>query len=139
MEFPMERTFLMIKPDGVKRGLVGEIIARFERKGLKLVALDHVQASRETVEAHYAVHRDKPFFAGVVDFILSGPVVTMVWEGDDVIAIARKLMGATKPTEAAPGTIRGDFSYSVEQNLIHGSDSRETAAAEIALWYPTLK
>jgi nucleoside-diphosphate kinase len=135
----MERTFLMIKPDGVKRGLVGEIIGRFERKGFKLLALDHVNASRETVEAHYAVHKDKSFFNGVVDFILSGPVVTMVWEGGDIVAIARKLMGATKPTEATPGTIRGDFSNSVEQNLIHGSDSSENAAAEIALWYPNLK
>ncbi len=134
----MERTFLMIKPDGVRRGLVGEIIARFERKGFKLIALDHIHASRETVEAHYGVHRDKPFFNGVVGFILSGPVVTMVWEGDEIVAIARKLMGATKPTEAAPGTIRGDFSNSVEQNLIHGSDSVENAAAEIALWYPNL-
>jgi nucleoside-diphosphate kinase len=134
----MERTFLMIKPDGVRRGLVGEIISRFERKGLKLIALDHIHASHETVEAHYGVHREKPFFAGVVGFILSGPVVTMVWEGDEVVAIARKLMGATKPTESAPGTIRGDFSYSVEQNLIHGSDSPENAEAEIALWYPSL-
>ena len=134
----MERTFLMIKPDGVRRGLVGEIVARFERKGLKLIALDLVHASRETVEAHYGVHREKPFFAGVVGFILSGPVVTMVWEGDEVIAISRKLMGATKPTEANPGTIRGDYSNSVEQNLIHGSDSVENAASEIALWYPNL-
>ncbi len=134
----MERTFLMIKPDGVKRGLVGEIISRFERKGYTLVALDHVSASRETVEAHYAVHRDKPFFNGVVDFILSGPVVTMVWEGNDIVSIARKLMGATKPVDAVPGTIRGDYSNSTEQNLIHGSDSVENALAEIALWYPSL-
>jgi nucleoside-diphosphate kinase len=134
----MERTFLMIKPDGVKRGLVGEIIGRFEKKGFKLIALNQLDAKRETVEAHYAVHRDKPFFAGVVNFILSGPVVTMVWEGEDVVAIARKMMGATKPTESASGTIRGDFSNSVEKNLIHGSDSPDTAATEINLWYPNI-
>jgi nucleoside-diphosphate kinase len=138
MYFPMERTFLMIKPDGVERRLVGKIISRLEQKGLKLVALKHFAAPRATVEAHYAVHREKPFFAGVVNFILTGPVVPMVWEGDDVINIARKLMGATKPSDAAPGTIRGDFSNSVEKNLIHGSDSPETAAYEINLWFPEL-
>ena len=134
----MERTFLMIKPDGVERHLVGEIISRFENKGLKLVALKHFVAPRETVEAHYGVHREKPFFKGVVDFVVSGPVVPMVWEGADVITITRKLMGATKPSEAAPGTIRGDFSNSVEKNLIHGSDSLENAAFEIGLWFPEL-
>jgi nucleoside-diphosphate kinase len=134
----MERTFLMIKPDGVERHLVGEIISRFERKGLKLVALKHFVAPRETVEKHYAVHREKAFFNTVVDFVVSGPVVPMVWEGDDVINITRKMMGATKPSEAIPGTIRGDFSNSVEKNLIHGSDSPETAAYEIPLWFPEL-
>jgi nucleoside-diphosphate kinase len=135
----MERTFLMIKPDAVKRGLIGEIIGRFERKGFKLIALDHTHASRETVEAHYAIHRDKPFFTPVVNFILTGPVVTMVWEGDDIISIARRMMGATRPTESVPGTIRGDYASNVEENLIHGSDSPETAAYEIGLWYPNLK
>jgi nucleoside-diphosphate kinase len=136
--FPMERTFLMIKPDGVQRRLVGEIIRRFEQKGFTLVALQHRTASREQAEAHYGVHRDKPFFAGVVAFITSGPVVTMVWEGNDVIALARKLMGATKPADSLPGTIRGDYADSIEKNLIHGSDSVETAGEEISLWFPDL-
>ncbi|MCW3062218.1 MAG: ndk [Capsulimonas sp.] len=131
----MERTFLMVKPDGVKRGLVGEIIQRFEQKGFKLVELKMLTPTRELAEEHYGVHRDKPFFAGVVDFISSGPVVATVWEGDDVIALSRKLVGATKPSEAAPGTIRGDYANSVGENLIHGSDSVENADAEIKLWF----
>ncbi|MEO7715939.1 MAG: nucleoside-diphosphate kinase [Capsulimonas sp.] len=131
----MERTFLMVKPDGVKRGLVGEIIQRFEQKGFKLVELKMLTPTRELAEEHYGVHRDKPFFAGVVDFISSGPVVATVWEGDDVIALSRKLVGATKPSEAAPGTIRGDYANSVGENLIHGSDSVENAEAEIKLWF----
>jgi len=134
----MERTFLMIKPDGVQRRLVGEIIGRFENKGLKLVGLKALTPSQSLAEEHYAVHRDKPFFPGVVSFITSGPVVASVWEGPDAISLARKLMGATKPSDAAPGTIRGDFANSVEQNLIHGSDSPETAATEIKLWFPEL-
>ena len=134
----MERTFLMVKPDGVERRLVGEIIARLERKGFTLAGLQMLTPSREMAEKHYEVHRGKPFFDGVVRFVTSGPVVAMVWEGDDVIALARKLMGATKPADAAPGTIRGDFANSIEQNLIHGSDSPETAAQEIALWFPSL-
>jgi nucleoside-diphosphate kinase len=131
----LERTFLMVKPDGVKRGLVGEIIQRFEQKGFKLVELKMLTPTRELAEEHYGVHRDKPFFAGVVDFISSGPVVATVWEGDDVIALSRKLVGATKPSEAAPGTIRGDYANSVGENLIHGSDSVENADAEIKLWF----
>lgn len=125
----------MVKPDGVKRGLVGEIIQRFEQKGFKLVELKMLTPTRELAEEHYGVHRDKPFFAGVVDFISSGPVVATVWEGDDVIALSRKLVGATKPSEAAPGTIRGDYANSVGENLIHGSDSVENAEAEIKLWF----
>jgi nucleoside-diphosphate kinase len=131
----MERTFLMVKPDGVRRGLVGEIILRFENKGYKLAELQMLTPSRERAEAHYEVHRGKPFFDGVVSFITSGPVVAMVWEGENVIEVSRKLMGATKPTESAPGTIRGDYSHSIEQNLIHGSDAAETAATEIKLWF----
>ncbi|BDI33824.1 nucleoside diphosphate kinase [Capsulimonas corticalis] len=131
----MERTFLMVKPDGVQRRLVGEIIQRFEQKGFKLVELKLLTPTRELAEEHYGVHRDKPFFEGVVSFISSGPVVAMVWEGDDVIALSRKLVGATKPSDAAPGTIRGDYANSVGENLIHGSDSVENAEAEIKLWF----
>jgi nucleoside-diphosphate kinase len=136
--FPMatERTFLAIKPDGVQRGLVGEIIGRFERKGFKLVGLKQLTPSRSLVEEHYGVHRERPFFAGLVDFLSSGPVVAMVWEGDGVIGSARTLIGATKPLEAAPGTIRGDYAIDVGRNICHGSDSPAGAAAEIAHWFP---
>jgi nucleoside-diphosphate kinase len=132
---PTERTFLAIKPDGVQRGLVGEIIGRFERKGFKLVGLKQLTPSRELAENHYGVHRERPFFAGLVDFITSGPVVAMVWEGDGVIAAARLMIGATKPLEASPGTIRGDLAINIGRNVIHGSDGAETAADEIRLWF----
>jgi nucleoside-diphosphate kinase len=132
---PAERTFIAIKPDGVQRGLVGEIIGRFERKGFKLVGLKQLTPSRELAENHYGVHRERPFFAGLVDFITSGPVVAMVWEGDGVILAARLMIGATKPLEAAPGTIRGDLAINIGRNVIHGSDGAETAAQEIALWF----
>ena len=131
----MERTFLMVKPDGVRRGLVGEIIRRFEDKGFTLASLRMLTPTREMAEAHYAVHRGKPFFEGVVSFIASGPVVAMVWEGEGAVSLSRKLMGATKPEDAAPGTIRGDFANTIEQNLIHGSDSAENAVEEIKLWF----
>jgi nucleoside-diphosphate kinase len=131
----MERTFLMIKPDGVQRGLVSNIIGRFETKGFTLVGMKFMAVSRELAEKHYDVHRERPFFAGLVDFITSGPVVAMVWEGDGVIASARKIIGATKPLEADPGTIRGDLGVTVGRNIIHGSDAPETAQAEIALWF----
>lgn len=131
----MERTFIAIKPDGVQRGIVGEIIRRFESKGFTLVGLKLMQASRELAEQHYAVHKERPFFAGLVDFITSGPLVAMVWEGDGVIASARKLIGATNPLNAEPGTIRGDYGVSVGRNLIHGSDAPETAQQEIKLWF----
>src|SRR5579872_6824134 len=134
----MERTFLMIKPDGVERKLVGEIIRRFEDKGFRLVALKMLTPAKALAEEHYAVHRGKSFFEGVVSFITSGPVVATVWEGEGVIELARKLMGATKPIDSAPGTIRGDYANSIEQNLIHGSDAPETAAQEIKLWFPEL-
>ncbi len=130
-----ERTFLAIKPDGVQRGLVGEIIGRFERKGFKLVGLKQLTPSRELAEQHYGVHRERPFFPGLVEFITSGPVVAMVWEGDGVIAAARLMIGATKPLEAAPGTIRGDLAVNIGRNVIHGSDGDETAVFEIGLWF----
>jgi len=130
-----ERTFLAIKPDGVQRGLVGEIIGRFERKGFKLVGLKQLTPTRSLVEEHYGVHRERPFFAGLVDFLSSGPVVAMVWEGDGVIGSARTLIGATKPLEAAPGTIRGDLAINIGRNVIHGSDAPETAEFEIGLWF----
>ena len=131
----VERTFVAIKPDGVQRGLIGEILGRFERKGFKLVALKQLTPSRELAEKHYGVHRERPFFAGLVDFITSGPVIAMVWEGDGVIASARTLIGATKPLEANPGTIRGDLAVNIGRNVIHGSDGSETAKFEIGLWF----
>ncbi len=130
-----ERTFIAIKPDGVQRGLIGEVVGRFERKGFKLVALKQLIPSRELAEKHYGVHRDRPFFSTLVDFISSGPVVAMVWEGDGVIASARNLIGATKPLEANPGTIRGDLAINIGRNVIHGSDGSETASFEIDLWF----
>lgn len=131
----MERTFLMIKPDGVQRGLVGEIIHRYEVKGFTLVGLKMMTVSQELAEKHYDVHRDKPFFKGLVEFITSGPVVAMVWEGEGVIASARKLIGATNPLTAEPGTIRGDYGITIGRNIIHGSDAVETALTEIGLWF----
>ena len=131
----MERTFLAIKPDGVQRHLVGEIIRRYEAKGFKLIGLKMLQPSRELAEKHYAVHKERLFFAGLVDFITSGPLVAMVWEADGVVASARKIIGATNPLTAEPGTIRGDFGVNIGRNIIHGSDAIETAQTEIALWF----
>lgn len=131
----MERTFLAIKPDGVQRKLIGEIIRRFEAKGFTLVGLKLMSVSRDLAETHYGVHKEKPFFPGLVDFITSGPVVAMVWEGKGVIASARKIIGATNPLNSEPGTIRGDFGVDVGRNIIHGSDAPETATQEIALWF----
>ena len=131
----MERTFLAVKPDGVQRQLVGEIIRRFETKGFTLVGLKLMHVTRELAEQHYDVHRERPFFSGLVDFITSGPVVAMVWEGDGVVASARKIIGATNPLAAEPGTIRGDFGVSIGRNLIHGSDAIETARREVSLWF----
>jgi nucleoside-diphosphate kinase len=134
----MERTFVMVKPDGVRRGLVGEIIRRFEAKGLHIAALKMLTPSRTLAEEHYAVYRGKPFFEPVVEFIASGPVVAMILEGPEgTIQIVRLMMGKTSPLEALPGTIRGDYSNNTQQNLLHGSDSPETAAQEIALWFGT--
>jgi nucleoside-diphosphate kinase len=131
----MERTYIMVKPDGVQRRLVGEIIGRFENRGLKLVGLKQLVPSRATAEKHYAVHAERPFFGELVDFVTSGPVVAMVWEGSDAIQICRNMIGATKPVNATSGTIRGDYTSDMMLNLIHGSDAPETAADEIALWF----
>ena len=131
----MEKTFLMVKPDGVQRGLIGEIVSRFEKKGFKLVAAKLMTVSRELAEVHYAEHREKPFFEELVGFITSGPVFAMIWEGENVISVARQMMGKTNPADAAPGTIRGDYGISVGMNIIHGSDSPESAEREIKLWF----
>lgn len=131
----MERTFIMVKPDGVQRNLIGEIVLRFEKKGYQLVAAKLMQVSQDLAEKHYAEHREKPFFQELVDFITSGPVFAMVWQGEGVIATARQMMGKTNPQEALPGTIRGDFGLTVGKNVIHGSDSPESAEREINLWF----
>jgi nucleoside-diphosphate kinase len=131
----VERTFIAIKPDGVQRHLVGEIIRRFEAKGFTLVGLKMMQVSRELAEKHYEVHQGKPFFPGLINFITSAPVIAMVWEGENVVTAARNLIGATNPTTANTGSIRGDFGVSIGRNLIHGSDAIETAKTEIALWF----
>jgi nucleoside-diphosphate kinase len=133
----LERTFLAIKPDGVQRKLIGEIIRRFEAKGFTLVGLKLMSVSRDLAETHYGVHRERPFFPGLVNFITSGPVVAMVWEGKGVIASARKIIGATNPLNSEPGTLRGDFGVDVGRNIIHGSDAPETAEQEIKLWFKT--
>jgi len=131
-----EQTFVMVKPDGVQRGLVGEIVARFERKGLKLVAAKLVQVSKELAEAHYAEHRERPFFGELVQFITSSPVFAMILEGENAIAVVRAMMGKTNPADAAPGTIRGDLGLTIGMNVVHGSDSPESAKREIELWFP---
>lgn len=131
----MERTYLMVKPDGVQRGLVGQIISRFEQRGYKIVGLKMMQIPKEVAETHYGEHAGKPFFAGLVDFITSGPVVAMVVEGKDVVLTAREMMGATNPLKAAPGTIRGSFGVDVGRNVIHGSDSVESANREIGIFF----
>jgi nucleoside-diphosphate kinase len=130
-----ERTLVLVKPDGVQRLLVGRILARFEQRGLKVVGLKMVAVDRALAERHYAVHREKPFFAGLVEFITSSPLVAAAFEGPNAIAVVRSMVGATRPHEAAPGTIRGDFALETAQNLIHASDGAETAATELALWF----
>lgn len=131
----MERTFIMVKPDGVSQRLVGEVVSRFERRGFTLRGLKAMRIDRALAERHYAEHAGKPFFESLVDFITSGPVVAMVWEGRDAIAVARAMLGVTDAAQAAPGTIRGDFSLSKERNVVHGSDGPESAAREIALFF----
>ena len=131
----MQQTLILLKPDAVQRRLVGEIIARFERKGLRLAGLKLVQSSRELAEKHYAVHKGKPFYESLLSFLTSGPTVALVLEGREAVAVGRSLMGLTDGAKAPPGTIRGDFAISVQNNLVHGSDSPENAALEIALWF----
>jgi nucleoside-diphosphate kinase len=130
-----ERTYIMIKPDGVNRHLVGEIITRFEQRGYKIVGLKMVKPTKEIAEAHYAEHKERPFFSGLVNFLSSGPVVAIVVEGEGAIAAARTMIGATRPTQSAPGTIRGSYAVSTGRNIIHGSDSVESANREISLWF----
>ena len=130
-----ERTLILIKPDGVQRLLVGRILERYEQRGLRIVGLKLMQAERSLAERHYDVHREKPFFAGLVDFITSGPLVAIAVEGLNSIAVCRAINGATKPHEAAPGTVRGDFALETGQNLVHASDSIENAEQELALWF----
>ena len=134
----MDRTLILVKPDAFARGLTGEIIARFERKGLTIVALQHMTLDEATAKQHYAEHEGKPFFGELVEFITSGPLVAMVLEGEQAIAAARQVIGATNPVEAAPGSIRGDFAIAVGQNMVHGSDSVESGRRESALFFPDL-
>ena len=131
----VERTFIAIKPDGVHRGLVGEIVKRFEQKGFKLVAIKMVQPGKAHLEEHYADLSARSFFAGLVDYMNSGPIVAMVWEGKGVVKTGRVMLGATNPADSAPGTIRGDFSIQVGRNICHGSDSVDSANHEIGLWF----
>jgi nucleoside-diphosphate kinase len=135
VEAVRERTFIMIKPDGVQRGLVGEIISRFEKKGFKLVAMKMDAPGKEMFEKHYADLSSKGFFAGLVQYAASGPIVAMVWEGHNVVLTGRKMLGATRPDDSAPGTIRGDLAIDVGRNVIHGSDSVDSANKEIGLWF----
>ena len=132
----MERTFIIIKPDGVRRGLVGEVIRRFESRGLTLAELRLLVAERKVVEEHYAEHRGKPFFNDVVDYLTSGPIVAMAIEGENAVRACRAMMGATNSAEAAPGTIRGDFALTIEENVVHGSADPESAARELQVWFP---
>jgi nucleoside-diphosphate kinase len=134
----MERTLILVKPDAFARSLTGEIVARFERKGLRLTALKQMTVSRELAQQHYAEHSERPFFGELVDFITSGPLVAMVLEGTEAVRAARQLIGATNPLDAAPGSIRGDFAIEMGQNMVHGSDSPESAAREAALFFPEL-
>jgi nucleoside-diphosphate kinase len=131
----LEKTFLMVKPDGVQRNVIGEIVARFEKKGYHLAGAKLMQIPTELAEEHYGEHKERPFFGELVEFITSGPVFAMVWEGENVILTARHMMGATNPKDAAPGTIRGDFAVTVGKNMIHGSDSAESAEREIGLFF----
>jgi nucleoside-diphosphate kinase len=131
----LERTLILVKPDGVQRGLIGPIITRFEQRGLRLAALKLMQMSEALAARHYAEHEGKPFYPPLIDYITSGPVVAMVWEGPGAIALARTMMGATRPPEAAPGTIRGDFAQETGRNIVHGSDGQESAAREIGLFF----
>ncbi|MCY7440393.1 nucleoside-diphosphate kinase [Bacillus altitudinis] len=131
----MDKTFLMVKPDGVERQLIGEIVSRFEKKGLQLVGAKLMSIPKEVAETHYGEHKEKPFFGELVDFITSGPVFAMVWQGEQVVDVTRQIIGKTNPKEALPGTIRGDYGLTVGKNIIHGSDSPESAEREINLFF----
>ncbi len=132
---PMERTLILVKPDAMQRGLAGEILARLERRGLRIAGLKLMQVSRDLAERHYAEHQGKPFYGGLIDYITASPIVAAVFEGTNAVVAARQTMGSTKPFEAAPGTIRADFGLETGRNLVHGSDSPESAQREIALWF----
>jgi len=131
----LERTLVIVKPDGVQRGLVGEIISRIERRGLRLIGMKFMQVSEELAARHYAIHKGKPFYDGLISYIISSPVAVMVWEGPKAIEAVRQLMGATNPTNAASGTVRADFAIDIGRNLTHASDSVENGEAEVALWF----
>jgi nucleoside-diphosphate kinase len=131
----MERTLVLVKPDGVQRGLIGEVINRLERRGLKLVAAKFVQVSQELAETHYAIHKGKPFYESLIEYITSAPVMAMAWEGPNAITAVRQTMGATKPTEAAPGSVRHDFALEIGRNLTHASDTAENGEKEVSLWF----
>ena len=134
----MDRTLILVKPDAFERGLTGEILARFERKGLRIVAMKHMTVERDLAEEHYAEHRERPFFGDLVEFITGGPLVALVLEGYEAVTAARQVIGATNPLEAAPGSIRGEYGLEVQTNLVHGSDSPESAARETGLFFPEL-
>ena len=131
----MERSLVLVKPDGVQRGLIGEVIVRLERRGLRMVAAKYIQVSHELAETHYSIHKGKPFYNGLIRYITSAPVMAMVWEGPNAIAAIRQTMGATRPTEAAPGSLRHDFALDIGRNLTHASDSVENGEKEVALWF----
>lgn len=131
----MERSLVLVKPDGVQRALIGEVISRLERRGLRLVAAKYMQVSRELAETHYAIHQGKPFYDGLIAYIVSAPVMAMVWEGPNAVAAIRQTMGATRPTDAAPGSLRHDFALEVGRNLTHASDTVENGVNEVALWF----
>jgi nucleoside-diphosphate kinase len=138
MEEDLDRTLILVKPDAFERGLTGEIVARFERKGLKIAAMKHMTVETAQAEEHYAEHKEKPFFGDLVEFITGGPLVAMVLEGHEAVKAARQVIGATNPIEAAPGSIRGDYGLEVQTNLVHGSDSPESAARESGIFFPEL-
>jgi len=131
----VERSLVLVKPDGVQRALIGEVISRLERRGLRLVAAKFMQVSRQLAETHYGIHKGKPFYDGLIEYIISAPVMAMVWEGPNAVAAIRQTMGATRPAEAAPGSLRHDFALEVGRNLTHASDSVENGVGEVALWF----
>jgi nucleoside-diphosphate kinase len=137
MENIMERTLVLVKPDGVVRGLIGEVICRLEHRGLRLVAAKFIQVSQELAETHYAIHKGKPFYDGLIQYITSAPVMAMTWEGPNAVAAVRQTMGSTRPTDAAPGSLRHDYALDIGRNLTHASDSIENGEKEVALWFKT--